>query len=267
VTRVVVAFLRRDWSVERSYRLALALGALDTAVFAVGLYFIGALVTDPDVLGSDLQGGYFDFVVIGIALNTFLGVGLGGLGAGLTREQATGTIDLLLASPVEAIWLICGMLAMPFVLATAEVCLLLGLGLGLAGGGINVGGLALAVPVVALTVASFVAVGIAAAGVIVVVKRGDPLTGPFYQVSMLLSGAVFPVDVLPGWLQGLAVLLPATWGIDATRELVLGDAGLVDVLPAIVVLAGFAVVLLPVSIASFGACLRIARNHGMLGAY
>ena len=69
------AVLRRDWSIERTYPLRLILVMLGTATFAAGLFFVGTLVIDPPAL-EGYSGGYFDFVIVGLAVTSFAAVGL-----------------------------------------------------------------------------------------------------------------------------------------------------------------------------------------------
>jgi ABC-2 type transport system permease protein len=263
---VARAVFRRDWEIERTYRMRLLLVVASTAALAAGLYFIGQLVTDPPELAG-YGGTYFDFALVGLAVTSFAGVGLRSFGTSMITEQNTGTIDLLLASPASRAGLLSGLFLFPFLLAAAEVAGLLGIGIGLLGSGMPIGGLLMSVPVLVLTTISFAAVGIAAGGILIIAKRGDPISGPFFQITMLLSGAVYPVSVLPGFLRVIAWCIPATWGITATRDLLLGGAGWRDVLPYVLVLAGFVAVLLPLSLAAFRACVGTARRHGLLGSY
>jgi ABC-2 type transport system permease protein len=130
-----------------------------------------------------------------------------------------------------------------------------------------VGGLIMAIPVVLLTTTTFAAIGIATGGVLLIAKRGDPVSGPIMQLTMLLSGAVYPVAVLPGPVRIISWCLPATWGVKATRDLLLGGAGWRDVLPAIAVLTAFVVVMLPLALWAFRSCVGTARRHGLLGSY
>ena len=87
------------------------------------------------------------------------------------------------------------------------------------------------------------------------------------QLTMLLSGAVYPVAVLPGPVRILAWCLPATWGVQATRDLLLGGAGSRDVLPEVAVLIGFVLVMVPLALWAFRSCVGVARRHGLLGSY
>ncbi|MFV0317528.1 MAG: ABC transporter permease [Microthrixaceae bacterium] len=263
---VVLAVLRRDWAIERTYQLRLVLRLFDILTFVAMIYFMSLLIDDPDSLAR-YDGNYFDFALVGLAVTSFAGVGLLSFGESLGREQSTGTIDLLLASPASIPQLMSGMFALPLVMAFVQFVALLGIGVGLFGSGLPIGGVLMSLPILALTTASFAAVGIVIGGIMLIVKRGDPISGPFYQLSMILSGVIIPIDVLPMALRVVSWCLPATWGIRATREVLLADAGLLDVLPDVAVLAAFVVVLLPAAVFVYRACLRIAVREGVLGSY
>jgi ABC-2 type transport system permease protein len=263
---VALAVFRRDWEIERTYRMRLLLVAASTAGLAAGLYFVGRLVTSPPEL-EGYRGTYFDFALVGLAVTSFAGVGLRSFSTSMIQEQSTGTIDLLLASPASRGGLLTGLFLFPFLLAVAEVAALLGIGIGILGSGMPIGGLLMSIPILVLTTMSFAAVGIAAGGVLVIAKRGDPISGPFFQVTMLLSGAVYPVSVLPAILRPIAWCIPATWGVAATRDLLLGGAGWRDVLPYVAVLVAFVAVLLPLSLVAFRRCVGVARRRGLLGSY
>src|SRR5437660_10764851 len=43
-----------------------------------------------------------------------------------------------------------------------------------------------------------------------------------------LSGAIFPLTTLPGWLTVLTCLDPVSYAVDALRRVVLGQAGVPD---------------------------------------
>jgi ABC-2 type transport system permease protein len=260
------AILRRDWAIERTYPLRLLLVMLGTATFAAGLFYVGKLVIDPPAL-EGYRGGYFDFVIVGLAVTSFAAVGLHSFSNSLMSEQATGTIDLLLASPASRASMLGGLFLFPFLLASAEFLALLVFGVGVIGSGLPIGGLIMAIPVVLLTTATFAAIGIATGGVLLIAKRGDPVSGPIMQLTMLLSGAVYPVAVLPAPIRAISWCLPATWGVHATRELLLGGAGWRDVLPAIGVLLAFVAVMVPLALLAFRSCVHTARRHGLLGSY
>ena len=67
---------------------------------------------------------------------------------------------------------------------------------------------------------------------------------------MFLSGAVVPIHMGPAWLRALALVVPLTYGVDATRSAMCG----LSMLPAwldLAVLACLALVLLPLTAKAF----------------
>ncbi len=67
--------------------------------------------------------------------------------------------------------------------------------------------------------------------------------------SFLLSGLLFPVKDMPGWLQAISAVLPLTYANNALTDIMIRGKGLLDTLPAFGVLLLFAALM--VVIASF----------------
>ncbi|MCS7022314.1 MAG: ABC transporter permease [Gemmataceae bacterium] len=53
-------------------------------------------------------------------------------------------------------------------------------------------------------------------------RQGMFLSEGVAGVVYLLSGVLYPLSILPGWLQGLAVVLPTTWWVEGMRRALLG---------------------------------------------
>ena len=62
--------------------------------------------------------------------------------------------------------------------------------------------------------------------------------------SILLSGFVFPRDTMPGPLYLLSFAIPVTHFLDVLRGIVVRGAGLLDVLPSLLILCVITVILL-----------------------
>src|SRR4030095_17004537 len=68
---------------------------------------------------------------------------------------------------------------------------------------------------------AFVGLGLmAAAPPVMSPERGSEATHIFQGLLLLVSGVYYPVEVLPGWLQPLSWLSPATYSLSACRPLV-----------------------------------------------
>jgi len=264
--RRLMAIARRDGVIFTSYRLNMLLRFVGIWYFAISFYFVGQFVGKPSSI-ADLHGGYFEFVLIGAIVTTFATLGVSAFSMNITAEQSDGTLEAVLTTPTPMWVVLGGGFLVPAMFAISESTVLLGVGLGVFGDGIPVAPLLLAVPLLVLTTASFATIGIIAAAVIVVVKRGDPFGGPIRQLTMLLSGALYPIEVLPGWLQAFSKLMPAYYGVRGMRQIVQAREGFAAGLDELAILAVFTVVLLPVSVLIFRRAVGNARRNGTLATY
>ena len=79
-----------------------------------------------------------------------------------------------------------------------------------------------------MVLGSFSFVGIAMLAAILpllFVERGAQMTFVLQSVLLLVSGVYYSIDVLPGWMQVLSHLSPATYALNGVR------AGLIDGTP------------------------------------
>lgn len=96
---------------------------------------------------------------------------------------------------------------------------------------------------------------------------GEAVAGALY----LFSGAIFPLDLLPSWLQPLGFALPVTYWLEAARRALLGPqahgfqtlAGLSNV-ELLAILAAFVAVLLPGSRLVYRWALHTAKEKGLI---
>jgi ABC-2 type transport system permease protein len=95
-------------------------------------------------------------------------------------------------------------------------------------------------------------------------ERGEQLSFMVQASVLLVSGVYYSVDVLPGWLQALSWLSPATYLLDGVRAAIIDGAGVADVAGDLAALVVFAVVLIPLSIVVFGVAERWAKRTGRL---
>ena len=231
------AIARRDWRTVKRYQFRQLLRLLDFVYAAILAFYVGRLFdTVPDEL-TEYGGNYFDFAMVGLAVMSVAGLGIGTFNDTITREQTLGTLEVLLVTPTPVPVLLAGSLVLPLALTFIDIALYVGVGIGVFGVGLSWSGVLLSIPLFLLTLASFCAFGIVGAS-IAVAKRGDPLSGPLIQATAVLSGALFPVSVFPPVLELLARCFPAYYGINGLREALLGGGSWSDIAPDVAVLAG-----------------------------
>ena len=118
-----------------------------------------------------------------------------------------------------------------------------------------------------LSIASFSGIGIISAAVVLLVKKGDPVTWLLGSVSSLLAGVYYPVEVLPGWLEPLSRVLPLTYALDAMRLSMLQGHSIADLCSDIFALLAFTVILTPLAFLVFKKALKRAKKEGSLIQY
>jgi ABC-2 type transport system permease protein len=171
-----------------------------------------------------------------------------------------------MATPTRVSVLLIGSFVFPLALTSIDL-VLYGAGMVVFGDGVEPSGLVYVLPLLVLTLASFCAFGVVGAAIVVLTKRGDPMTGPIVALTSILSGAVFPVSTFPAAVQVVAKSFPAFYGINGLREALLTESGWREIGPDIAVLAAFDLVLLPLSVYLFGRALSAARRTGTLSSF
>lgn len=68
---------------------------------------------------------------------------------------------------------------------------------------------------------------------------------------IMLSGMVFPIENMPGILQGVSCIIPARWYIEAVRKLMIEGVPFADVLREVLILAAMTAVLIGVALRKF----------------
>ena len=172
--------------------------------------------------------------------------------AGFTffREHGWHTWDRLRASRAGTGDIMVGKLVPTLIVATLQMFLLFLVGvlildLEIAG---SLGALAGLVLVFSIAMLAF---GMA----ITAVSRTSQQLNTFVNVGGILfaaiGGALVPITLLPGWVQGVAVAVPTYWAMEGFRDVILEGAGLTDVVWPFVVLVLFAVGFTAIAAAKF----------------
>jgi ABC-2 type transport system permease protein len=109
--------------------------------------------------------------------------------------------------------------------------------------------------------------GVASAAVIMTFRRGGGVVGIGVVGLGLISGIYFPLELLPGWLEAIAVFNPIAIAITGMREALLGGVGWEEALRDMLVLAPMSAASLILGLTAFRQAVRRERRLGTLGLY
>ena len=83
-------------------------------------------------------------------------------------------------------------------------------------------------------------------------------------VLLVVSGVYYPIDVLPGWMQHVASISPATYALDGVRGAILDGRGITSMGHELLMLTIIGVVCIPIGLSLFSAGERYAKRNGKL---
>ena len=263
-TTTIRALVRRDGLVVRSYRLGFVLeisyGVLDLALY----FFISR--TFEDLSSTDLGSAptYFAFAAVGVIIGAVLDATSSSVGYRIREEQVTGTLEVLSTAPVTPLELSLGVVGFPFAFAALRAGFYLIIAAALMDLDVsNVSWPGLALVLVA-SGAALAPIGILAGATVLVFKRGHIIAGTIVYLMTILGGMVFPVSVLPDWIEPLASIVPLTYAFDGARDAFFAGGGWAyDVL----VLTAWALILWPTAVFLLGRASAFARTAGSLSEY
>jgi ABC-2 type transport system permease protein len=81
---------------------------------------------------------------------------------------------------------------------------------------------------------------------------------------LLVSGVYYPISVLPGWMQPIARISPATYVLEGMRQALLEGATLRQLWGQILPLLAMGIIAIPVGVFIFGRAEHYAKRTGKL---
>ena len=262
------AFVQRDFRIESSYKTNFFMFLGQSMVMLMFFYFLGELVTPSAGSGLGSHGyRYFPFAIIGLAFARYFDLTLRMFSESMRLAQVSGCLEAMLSSQTGCVSIV--LMSSLYGLISGAVQLVILLAVGGAAFGVSFRGMNLPATglVFLLSIMIFVAFGVLSAATIIWLKRGDPLAWLLGGLGSVLGGAYFPVDVMPKWMQAVAWAMPITYSLDALRMTMLRGQSISMVAKPLGILAGMAVVLLPLSVALFVAAVQKGRREGTLTHY
>lgn len=192
----------------------------------------------------------FEFLAPGfMALTVVMGT-LAGLGAAISREKEQGTMDGIMVAPISRNAIVAGKMIAQTVRGLIQGFLILGLSMLLFDVQVY-GSPLLMVAVMLLGVASFAGIGLIVTSLAPEQETAQMMMMLLQFPMMFLSGLLFPMDQLPGWLQWVGKALPLYYAADALRKVIVLSASLNQIFMDVVMLVLYSLTTLGVAIPVF----------------
>lgn len=169
----------------------------------------------------------------------------------IVREKETGTMEILLASPIKPIYIILAKMVPYFTLSLINLSTILLLSVFVLQ--VPVAGSLFWLMIVSLMfIFVALALGLFVSTIVETQVAAMLVSGMgFMMPVMLLSGMIFPIESMPVVLQWFSNIIPAKWYISAVRKLMIQGVDYIYIWKELTVLAGMAIFLVTVSLKKF----------------
>ncbi len=221
--------------------------------------------------GIEANGGTIDvnrqatYLLIGAVLWAYLGIIFEFLTETVAWERWEGTIEYTFMAPLRRGAHLAGMGLFAVLYGFARAALLFAVVAAFFDIEMPKANFVAAMVVVLVASVSFTGIGMMTAVLpLISPEKGAQLGFVAQGVLLVVSGVYYPVEILPGWMQAVATISPATYALDGARAAILEGTGIGDLWGELGALALIGVVAVPLGLALFGAGERYAKRNGKL---
>jgi ABC-2 type transport system permease protein len=205
------------------------------------------VTTEGSVAGNS---SYFDFIAPGIMAMTVMMSVMTGLPAAISQEKEVGTLDGMMAAPINRLSIILGKTLAQTARGLLQGVIILVLAVGLFGVTIH-GSVLLVFGLLLLGVFSFVGLGIVLTSFAKDQETAMMLMMTLMFPMMFLSGVFFPIQQMPWYMQGVSKFLPLTYVSTALRKVMVLGAGIPEIATELTVLIVFGVIMTAIAVPVF----------------
>lgn len=255
-----VALMRRYWLWELVWIVYGIVTSLSVAFIGIAAPVISGQAIDPATTSR-----FVLYLLVGTIAWRFMGLVFENIAEVIAWERWEGTIEYTFMAPVPRLTHLAGMAAATIVRALVfsvttlfAVALFIPVDLSRANA-------PSALVMLAVGTLAFMGLGIGSAVFPMLwTEKGLQMAYIVQAVVLLVSGVYYPTSVLPGWLQALSVLSPATYVIDGMRRALLDGADLGALWPLAwpaLLVGGLSI---PIGLRAFVAAERYAKRTGRL---
>lgn len=262
--RASYAFVERNFNLVKRYWGWEVVWFTYSLANALSITYIGAGMDQ--ISGAQVDTDYLViYLLIGTLVWRYLSIVFDAISEMIAWERWEGTIEYTFMAPVSRLTHMLGQTVFSLVwglfftgVIFGVVALLFDVDLSNA----NLAGASLVMLAASL---SFIGFGIVAAVLpLLFPERGAQMTNVVQALLLLVSGVYYPITVLPGWMQAVARVSPATYALSAMRAAILENASWTLLVEDVLLLTVMGLVMIPIGLWVFSKAETYAKRTGKL---
>jgi len=261
----------KEWKLELTYPADFARSLIDPVVYLLPFVLYGvALVGGRESANLGRLTGTTDivtFITLGYIFIGFMNMALWAMGFSLRKEQMYGTLEPVFAAPVPRWVFTMGMSAHSILHQFLMIVVQIVFVLAVFSVKVNPLGLLPALAMIGLMLIALYGIGMIMASTTLIFKQGWLISEALGSILMVVTPIAYPLAVLPIFLQKVALAVPTTYGIIATRHFLTGEAMGFTIWDAFIRVAVLGVIWVAFGLIVFALIDRYTRKSGTLSHY
>jgi ABC-2 type transport system permease protein len=250
--------VKRYWSWEVVWLVYSIADSLAVSFIGLGMERIGG--------GQNVDGRFLVlYLVVGTLVWRYLSVIFYWITDLISIERWEGTIEYTLMAPIRRLTHLAGQTFFAVLYSLAFTGVIMAVTVILFELDLSTANLPGATVMMLSGSLSFIGVGIVGSILpLLFPERGSQMTHVIIAIMLLVSGVYYPVEVLPEFLQKVAVFSPATYVLDGARLALLEGTRTLELWPHIWPTLIMGVIAIPFGLWVFGIAERYAKRTGKL---
>ncbi len=235
------------------------------AIFDIAVYFYTNHFVSAQQFSNLSNGGnYFSFIIIGYAFSDIFVTTIMTASTTINQERLLGTFETIILSPFSLIFILISEAFLEIAKSLVRVSIIIIIGLFL---GVSTGTLAQFFQAsfsVLISIVIFFSISLIFGGFALLDRRFLHLGSLYISISTVLSGALFPITLLPEKLQNIVVYFPFPYCMKLIRSIANGNTSIIE---TILFPLGISLIFLSVSVFIFRKLETFARKKALILRY
>lgn len=261
--------LKKDFQWDFSYKISF-FGQFIGIFFTVTIFFFISKIFENSNTDHLLEydNNYFVFSIIGISILDLVVITMRSISLSVREAQSFGYIENIMTSRISPVYLLLCTCIYPFIKGVIRILFYIFLLVLFSEINISLIILFNFMFFLFITIIPFVAISLLAGAFVIYFKQADPINFLANTFISIFSGIIYPVTVLPSWMQNISDFIPLTYQLKNLRMIILekdfNPYG--DLINQFLYLC-FSLVFLVFAIYITSSILKLVKKSGTLGSY
>jgi len=261
--------VRKDFLWDISYKISFFGQFIGIFLTVTTFYFISeTFIDNQSELLDKYNQNYFVFAVIGICIVDILTIVMRSVSTSIREAQSFGYLDILITSNIRPIYLYFCSSLYPLFKGFLRLMLYLIFMKIFVNLEINLISFLVFIALIILAVLPFFGIAILAGAFVIYFKQSEPIIFFTNIFIAVFSGIVYPVKVMPLWMQEISGLIPLSTILEDMRLIILNESLLNDLsITFYVLMFLFSLIFIIICSLIMSAIIQRVKIDGTLGKY